>query len=135
MADTDIGHEGMHTAVACNLKSGPVDTRHMSVLGWHNKRLNSESCATQMSDSVIEALWEQWKHLGSLRLTNCKSLTDRALHRMAVLPSLYNIFLSGNQNFSHSLMSSVKQRIKLATFRQCGDLSVCVYGSLPSPGS
>ena len=85
----------------------------------------------QMSDAVVVALWEQWKHLGSLRLSSCKSLTDRALHRMAILPSLYTLFLCGNQNFTHSLMSAVKQRVKLATFRQCGDLSVCIYGSLP----
>ena len=60
-------------------------------------------------------------------------LTDGALQLLPCLaPTLYNLFLSGNQNFSHSLMSTVKQRIKLATFRQCGDLSVCIYGSLPS---
>ena len=88
-------------------------------------------CAAQMSDAVIEALWGQWAHLGSLRLSSCPSLTDRALHRMAALPSLYTLFLCGNHNFSHSLMSAVKQRVKLATFRQCGDLSVCIYGSLP----
>jgi hypothetical protein len=86
-----------------------------------------------MTDLVVEALWQQWQQLGSLRLTNCASLSDTSLHMMATLPALYTLFLSGNRNFSHGLMSMVKHRIKLAMFRQCGDLSVCVYGSLPPP--
>ena len=98
---------------------------------WSQNSAERGLCAAQMSDAVIEALWEQWRPLGSLRLTACRSLTDRALHRLAVLPALYNLFLSGNQAFSHSLMSAVKQRLKLATFRQCGDLSVCLYGFHP----
>ena len=85
----------------------------------------------QMSDTALEVLCANWGQLGSLRLASCERLTDRALLAMSGLPALYHLFLSGNQSFSHGLMSALKQRIKLATFRQCGDLSVCIYGSLP----
>ena len=88
----------------------------------------------QMSDTALEVLCANWAHLGSLRLASCERLTDRALLAMSGLPALYHLFLSGNQSFSHGLMSALKQRIKLATFRQCGDLSVCIYGSLPPAG-
>lgn len=91
--------------------------------------------AAQMTDLVIEALSQQWQQLGSLRLTNCASLSDASLRMMAALPALYTLFLSGNRSFSHGLMSMVKHHIKLATFRQCGDLSVCLYGSLLPPSS
>ena len=80
----------------------------------------------QMSDTALEVLCANWGQLGSLRLASCERLTDRALLAMSGLPALYHLFLSGNQSFSHGLMSALKQRIKLATFRQCGDLSVCI---------
>lgn len=82
--------------------------------------LDDDAVHAQVTDAVVQTLQKSWVHLGSLSLSNCYLLTDSSLCIFESLPCLYNLFLSGNGLFTARGMSSVKQRIKLTTLRQCG---------------
>ncbi|EIE21549.1 hypothetical protein COCSUDRAFT_48161 [Coccomyxa subellipsoidea C-169] len=75
---------------------------------------------TKVTDRVVQSLQKAWLNLGSLSLSNCYLLTDTSLGVFESLPSIYNLFLSGNGQFSSKAMTKVKRNVKLTIFRQCG---------------
>lgn len=74
-------------------------------------------CCSQISDNAVQTLHTGWQELESLYLTKCHLLTDASLAVIGSLPSLFQLFLCGSDNFSARGLESVSQNISLVNIR------------------